>query len=181
MSENHKEETEIELNDELDYQAQLLKANEEIDKLKEEILEFRDKLLRSAAEIENIRKRGEKQIEEASKYSVTSFAKALLNVFDNLYRTSDSIGKEKNFDKNIIKIVAEGIDLTKKEFEKTFEKFDIKRINPELGSDFDHNFHQAVVHIDSEQYKSGTIANVLQAGYVLHDRLLRPAMVAVAK
>lgn len=147
-----------------------------IKKLKDEIADFKDKLLRTFAESENIRRRSEKQIEDSAKFAISSFAKSLVNVLDNLYRASSNIP-----DEDIYKNVREGIELTKKEFENVFEKFQIKKINPEIGSEFDHNFHQSVAHIPSDHYESGKIVDVLQLGYILNDRLLRPAMVAIAK
>jgi len=157
------------------------KYKEEIEKLKNENHELKDKLLRSMAEFDNARKRAEKQLEENSKYAISNFAKSLLNGVDNLYRATENIPEQELESSNTLKNINIGIEMTKKEFAAIFEKFEVKRIFPEIGTNFDHNYHQAVAHIPVEGQKPGTIVNVLQAGYVLYERLLRPAMVTVSK
>lgn len=156
-------------------------TNPEVESLKEENAKLQDTVLRNIAEMQNLRKRMEKQNEDTAKYAISNMAKELLSVIDNLSRACDSIPIEKSEEDALLKTISDGLKMTQKEFMSVLEKFGIELIRPDLGSNFDHNFHQAVVHIDSESYPSGSIANVMQDGYKIHDRLLRPCMVAVAK
>lgn len=159
-------------------------SSAEIENLKEEIALLKDKLLRNAAENENYKKRMEKTVEDASKYAVSNFAKELIVVMDNLQRALDSFKQISNNDQTnsqYLESIEQGIEMTKKEFLNSFLKFGVIMINPKPGENFDHNLHQAVSQIESDQYESGKIASVLQVGYIIHDRLLRAAMVAVAK
>lgn len=149
-----------------------------IAKLEEEILSLKDKMLRNAAEADNLRKRLEKQIEDTAKYSISSFASDLINVVENFFRAFDNFNVNGELDDNF-KTFYSGIELTKKELVSLLEKNGIKRINPTSGELFDHNLHQAVTRVPNPELETGTIASVMQAGYVISDRLLRPAMVAV--
>lgn len=152
----------------------------EIEELKAEIATLKDQVMRGMAETENIRKRAQKEVGDASKYAITSFAKDLLEVLDNLYRAKENIPEEELEGNELLKNICEGVTLTKAELIKTFEKYGIKRITP-LGEKFDHNLHQAVVQIEDPNAEPGDVVQVIQAGYVMQDRLLRPAMVGVAK
>lgn len=145
-----------------------------------EIEKYREQNLRLSAEIENVRKRGLRDLEEANKYSITKFAKDLIEVLENLYRAEASINI-KELEQNLtLKQIFSGVELTKKTMLDAFEKQSIKRIDP-MGEQFHHDYHQAIVQIPSKEHKSGTIVQVIQAGYTINDRLLRPALVAVAK
>lgn len=148
--------------------------------LEEEAAKFRDQWVRAAAETENIRKRAQRDQEETSRYAITSFARDMVSVLENLKRASESVPAEQRKDNELLKIIGEGVDLTLQELLSIFEKHGIKRINP-LNEKFDHNFHQAVVQVENSDVPPGTVVQVIQAGYVIADRLLRPAMVAVSK
>lgn len=149
-------------------------------KLQEEIAKLKDSYLRAMAETENVRNRAKRENEDTAKYAVTKFAREMVNILENLVRASESITPEARASNDIVKSVADGIDMTTKELTGIFERSGIKRIHP-LGEKFDHNLHQAVAQVESADAEPGTVLSVLQAGYILHDRLLRPAMVNVAK
>ncbi|MBN8828623.1 MAG: nucleotide exchange factor GrpE [Sphingobacteriia bacterium] len=149
-------------------------------KAQEQINQLKDQLLRAVAESENLRKRMEKQIEDTAKYAVSSFAKDLINVSENLFRALSNFDIDKIEDK-VIKSILEGVVMTQKELHNAFEKHKIIIVQPKLGDAFDHNLHQAVSQIENNELPAGTIGQVLQNGYMLHDRVLRPAMVMVVK
>jgi len=153
-------------------------ADAEIHKLAEENSKLKDQLLRALADAENTRKRGEKDIEDAGKYAIVSFARDLINVLENLVRAEQNIPAEA-LENAQLKNFIDGIQMTKKELLSAFDKHGIKRLDPK-GEKFDHNFHQAVTEVESD-LPPGMVASVMQAGYTIRDRLLRPAMVAVAK
>jgi molecular chaperone GrpE len=147
--------------------------------LEAELAEQRDRLLRALAETENVRRRAQREREDASKYAVAGFAKDLLSVADNLRRALDSLPEAEARDDRTRSLLA-GVAATERELLSIFERYGIKRIDPR-GEHFDHNLHQAIFEAERSDQPSGTIVEVLQPGYVLHDRLLRPAMVGVAK
>ena len=147
----------------------------------EEVVQLKDQLLRLAADNENFRKRSAKQIDDAGKFAINSFAKDLIEVLENLYLATNNIPAEALNEDSIYYAVFQGIEMTKTTLINTFEKHSIKRIYPQVGDDFDHNFHQAVAHVPQPDFTNNAIVDVMRAGYVLHDRLLKPAMVIVAK
>jgi molecular chaperone GrpE len=149
--------------------------------LEAELAAMKDQMLRAVAEGENIRRRAEKQIEEAGKFAITSFARDLINVQENLYRATSTVPAQALEENPLLKTVVDGVEMTRRELDNVFQRHGITRIDPATGSAFDHNLHQAVAHIPDAENPEGTISNVMQAGYSLKDRLLRPAMVAVAK
>lgn len=151
-----------------------------IEALTQEVSQMRDQWLRAVAETENVRKRAERDREETSKYAITSFARDMVSILETLKRASESISPEARAGNELLKTIGEGVDLTLQELLSTFERYQIKRIDP-MGQKFDHNFHQAVVQVERDDVPPGTVIQVVQAGYVIHDRLLRPAMVAVSK
>jgi len=148
--------------------------------LQAEIAELKDRLLRALAETENVRRRAEREREETTKYAVTAFARDMLPVADNLGRALSAIGPDARGKDPAIDALIAGIELTDRELKAIFERHGIRRIEP-MGERFDHNLHQAMMEVVDPTKAPGTIVQVLQAGYVLRDRLLRPAMVAVAK
>ena len=150
-----------------------------IEKLNEEIMSLKDQRLRAIAELENFRKRAEKDQSDALKYGISNFAKEIINIRDNIERAQSSISDEAK-NNEAIKSVIEGIDLIAQSVVSTFEKIGIKKIES-LNEKFDHNFHQAMMEIENEELEPGTIVQELIPGYTLHDRLLRPAMVGVSK
>jgi len=150
-----------------------------IEKLNEEITSLKDQRLRAIAELENFRKRAEKDQSDALKYGISNFAKEIINIRDNIERAQSSISDEAK-NNEAIKSVIEGIDLIAQSVVSTFEKIGIKKIES-LNEKFDHNLHQAMMEIENDDLEPGTIVQELIPGYTLHDRLLRPAMVGVSK
>ena len=150
-----------------------------IEKLNEEITDLKDQRLRAIAELENFRKRAEKDQSDALKYGISNFAKEIINIRDNIERAQSSISEEAK-NNEAIKSVIEGIDLIAQSVVATFEKIGIKKIES-LNERFDHNLHQAMMEIENDELEPGTIVQELIPGYTLHDRLLRPAMVGVSK
>ena len=150
-----------------------------IEKLNEEITDLKDQRLRAIAELENFRKRAEKDQSDALKYGISNFAKEIINIRDNIERAQSSISDEAK-NNEAIKSVIEGIDLIAQSVVSTFERIGIKKIDS-LNEKFDHNLHQAMMEIENDELDPGTIVQELIPGYTLHDRLLRPAMVGVSK
>ena len=141
---------------------------------------MKDALMRTAADAENTRKRAQKEVEDANKYGVSTFAKDLIQVLENLQRTLDSVPEDQR-QEGLMKNIFEGVDLTKKELLSIFERRNIKRVEPKSGEKFDHNLHQALAQVEDPKFEQGAIIQCVQAGYVIHDRLLRPALVTVSK
>ena len=150
-----------------------------ISKLNEEISDLKDQRLRVIAELENFRKRAEKDQSDALKYGVTNFAKEIINIRDNIERAQSSISDEVKTNE-AVKSVVEGLDLIAQATVSTFEKIGIKKIES-INQKFDHNLHQAMLEIEKDEIQPGIIVQELLPGYTLHDRLLRPAMVGVSK
>ncbi|MEH6545164.1 MAG: nucleotide exchange factor GrpE [Sneathiella sp.] len=144
-----------------------------------EIAELKDKVLRAMAEVENMRRRASREKEDAHNYAVTKFARDMLAVSDNLRRAIDSIPAQAR-EQEDVKHVLVGIELTESELLNTFEKHKIKIIDAE-GQKFDPNLHQAMFEVENPAVEPGTVLQVVQTGYAIADRLLRPAMVGVAK
>ncbi len=143
--------------------------------------DFKDKMLRALAEMENLRKRTEREVADARQYAITSFAREVLQVADNMHRALDTVGDElRNSADAKVKALVEGVDLTERELQKVLEKHGVKIFSP-LGEKFDPNFHQAMYEVPDSAAAPGTVAQVIQAGYLIGERVLRPAMVAVAK
>jgi molecular chaperone GrpE len=148
--------------------------------LEKEIAELKDRLLRALAETENVRRRAEREREDTAKYAITGFARDMLSVADNLSRALAAVGPDaRGKDASVDALIA-GIELTDRELTAIFERNGIRRIDP-MGERFDHNFHQAMMEVEDLTKPPGTVVQVLQTGYVLRDRLLRPAMVAVSR
>jgi len=165
---------------EQDQETENVETSEDIiDKLNEEISSLKDQRLRAIAELENFRKRAEKDQSDALKYGISNFAKEIINISDNIERAQSSIPEEAK-NNETIKPVIEGIDLIAQSVVTTFEKIGIKKIES-LNEKFDHNLHQAMMEIENDDLEPGTIVQELIPGYTLHDRLLRPAMVGVSK
>ena len=148
-------------------------------KLNEEILNLKDQRLRAIAELENFRKRAEKDQSDALKYGVTNFAKEIINIKDNIERAQSSISDEVKTNE-AVKSVVEGLDLIAQATVSTFAKIGIKKVES-INQKFDHNLHQAMMEIEKDEMEPGTIVQEILPGYTLHDRLLRPAMVGVSK
>jgi molecular chaperone GrpE len=152
---------------------------ERIAALETELADAQDKLLRALAETENTRRRAQRERADAEKYAISRFAEGLLSVADNLRRALESLPESEARDDRT-KSLLTGVAATERELLSAFERHGLKRIDPK-GEKFDHNFHQAVFEMENTGNPAGTVVEVLQPGYVLHDRLLRAAMVGVAK
>ena len=145
-----------------------------------EASQLKDQLLRALAETENVRRRAQRDREDASKFAVTGFARDLLPVADNLRRALESIPAETIESNELLKTLSEGVELTERQLHGAFERHKIRKIEP-LGEKFDSNLHQAMFEVPGTDQPAGTVVQLLQPGYLLNDRLLRPAMVGVAK
>ena len=144
-----------------------------------EVAALKDQLLRALAETENVRRRAAVERKDVSKYAITAFARDLAQVVDNLRRALDSVPEEVRSDQKLAGVLA-GVEMTEREFLSIFERHGVRCIDP-LGEKFDHNYHQAVIEVDDSDKPGGTVVEVMQVGYAISGRLLRPAMVAVAK
>ena len=150
--------------------------------LQEEIAGLKDKLLRAVAEAENVRRRAEKERSDAAKFGISSFARDLMAVADNFRRALDSVTPEaRESGGEALANLASGIEMTERELLNAFERNGITQVEPQQGDRFDPNYHQAIAEIPVTDQPSGTVVHISQIGYVLDDRLLRPAMVTVAK
>ena len=156
----------------------------EIDKLKEELAVAEDAKLRALAEVENMRRRMEKEKQENARYGSSNLARGLFTILDNFDRALLASPKEtknkKDIEKNYLSL-HEGVELTLKDISALFRQNGIEIIIPSKGDSFDHNIHQAMLEVPTDEYKSGCVCEVLQAGYKIYDRLLRPALVGVSK
>jgi molecular chaperone GrpE len=150
-------------------------------KLASENADLRDKLLRTLAELENTRRRADEEREKTIKFAITNFTKDLITVMENFYLAFNDIeNKNVNEKNNSFQVFFQGIELTFNEFKKVFERNNVKRIFP-LGEVFDPDFHEAIAQVEDKDNESGVILEVMQAGYTLNGRVLKPALVVVAK
>ena len=148
---------------------------EDVNEVKEQLATEKDRVLRLSAEFENYKKRKQRESDEFKKFANETIFKQLLTVVDNLERAISSTPKNSNEDG-----LVEGVKLTHKEIIKLFETFNVKPVEAE-NQLFDPNFHQAVTQEETDEFPENTVSKVLQKGYLLHDRLIRPAMVVVSK
>ena len=151
----------------------------DLDKLEAENADLKDQLLRSHAEMENLRRRTKKDVADARAYAISGFARDLLSVSDNLRRALEAVSEEDKEHAGI-KTLTEGVELTEREMINIMEKNGVKKIIP-LNEKFDPNFHQAMFEVPNAEVPNNAIVEVVQAGYVIGERVLRPAMVGVAK
>jgi molecular chaperone GrpE len=172
--------------DEQDYLPENQGANDdapsnEVVALKAEAADLKERLLRALAEAENTRRRAEREKADASQYAVTKFARDMLSVADNLKRALDAYPPDARAGAAPqIKAVIEGIEATERHLQSTLERHGVKMIDTN-GARFDPNLHQAIAEVPAEGKQPGSIVNVVQTGYLIADRLLRPAMVTVAR
>lgn len=145
---------------------------QDLEQSQKELAAFKDQYLRARAEMENIRRRAQEEIAKTRKFAVEGFAESLLPVRDSL---EAALGQQEQ----TVEDVLEGVETTLRQLDRVFERHQLEEIAPEIGAAFDPNLHQAISTIASEQEK-GSVAQVLQKGYVLSDRVLRPAMVMVS-
>ncbi|MCP8897258.1 nucleotide exchange factor GrpE [Shinella daejeonensis] len=152
-----------------------------LETLRAENADLRDKYLRLAAEMENLRRRTERDVKDAKSYSIAAFARDMLAVSDDLRRALDAIPAETREGGEIgFKALAEGVELTERSMLTALERHGVTRIDP-TGEKFDPHFHQAMFEVPNPDVASGTVVQVVQAGYVIGERVLRPAMVGVSK
>ena len=147
--------------------------------LRDEIEQLRDEKLRLLADMENLRKRSDRDRVDSIRYGSINFARDILSPSDNLSRALDAIPKDAKKTETITNLI-NGLRMVQKEFTSILEKHGIKKIEA-LNQRFDHNFHQAMMEIESEEVEEGLVIQEIQSGYIMHDRLLRPSMVGVAK
>lgn len=149
--------------------------------LEAQLGELRDKYLRAVAEAENMRKRAERDVAEARAYGIAAFARDMLAVADNLARALDAIDPQARASaEGTLKALLDGVEITQKDLQKTLTRYGVRRLEP-LGEKFDPNFHQAMFEMPDANVPAGTVVQVMQEGYAIGDRVLRPALVAVAK
>lgn len=146
--------------------------------LEEQVKALKEQGLRYLAEGENIRRRAQKEREDTAKYVVADFARSLLEVADNFERALGAVPADGMSE--ALKNLVTGIEATGRQLNAALERHGIRKINP-LGQTFDPNFHQVMLEVEAPEKPAGTVVQVLQAGYVIHDRLLREALVAVSK
>ncbi len=146
-----------------------------LESVEQEAKEAHDRFLRVSAEFENYKKRSAREMDEFRKFANESLIREMLTVVDNLERALNSSNNDNQTNSHI----AEGVDMTLKEILKVFEKFNVKPIEA-LGKPFDPNFHQAAMREETNERPENTVLNELEKGYMIHDRLLRPAMVVVS-
>jgi molecular chaperone GrpE len=149
--------------------------------LREENDSLKDQLLRALAEMENLRQRTAREIKDARSYSIANFARDVLNVSDNLHRAMAALPEsERAAADPALSALLQGVEMTERDLQATLEKHEVRRIDPQ-GERFDPHFHQAMFEVPDPSVPAGQVVQVVQAGYVIGDRVLRPAMVAVAK
>ena len=146
----------------------------------EETAKAKDQALRALAEAENTRRRTQRELEESVKYAVSGFAREIVGVVDNLRRALDTLTAEARAEDPKLEQFAQGVELTEREFLAILERHGIRRVDA-AGQAFDPNVHQAIAQVDAPDHAPGTVVQVIQAGFMLHGRILRPALVVVAK
>jgi molecular chaperone GrpE len=143
--------------------------------------ELRDKFLRAVAESENLRKRSEREVADARSYGIAQFARDMIGVADNLSRALQAIGPEaRETADETLRALLDGVELTGRELQKALQKHGVREIEP-TGEKFDPNFHQAMYEVPNPDVPAGTVVQVVQTGYAIADRVLRPALVGVSK
>ncbi|TNE32218.1 MAG: nucleotide exchange factor GrpE [Alphaproteobacteria bacterium] len=154
---------------------------EVLDALMAENADLKDKMLRALAEVENIRRRSQKEREDTAKYAVTSLARELAGVVDNLERALAAVPQEELAKNPQLQNIYTGVEATEKQLMRALENAQISKITPPLGEVFDPNFHEVMFEAEIPGKAGGEIIEVMESGYLIHDRLLRPARVGVAK
>jgi len=149
--------------------------------LDRELAEVKDRLLRTLADMDNMRKRTEREVADSRVYGISAFARDILGVADNMHRAMQALDDDLRAKADeATKALLEGVELTERELMNVLEKHGVKRIDP-LGQKFDPNRHQAMYEVEDATVASGTVAQVMQSGYLIGERVLRPALVAVTK
>jgi len=152
-----------------------------VEALTREVAEARDKMLRTLAEMENLRQRTRREVSDAKTYGITGFARDVLDIADNLQRALDAVPAEARAAADPgLKALIEGVELTERSLLNALEKNGVKKFDP-TGEKFDPNFQQAMYEVPDPSVPSGTVVQVVQAGYTIGERVLRPALVGVSK
>ena len=173
-------ETDIDTNNVDENENEDILIEDIVEKQNKEIQELKEQLLRSLADSENLRKRTSKEIADAKRYSHISFVRDLVSSVDNLQRALQAVPEDKSQLSEPVKNLIIGLEIVEKEIINTFEKHNLKEISP-LHEKFDYNLHQAMFEVPTTEKDPGYIVEVSQKGYLLHDRLVRPAMVGISK
>lgn len=180
MNDNTKHNTENTFDEslELDTELQAEITLDPLDVAQKEIAELKDKYLRAVAEMQNIQRRAQRDVEDASKYGITSTARPLLDVADTLARALDSLPVDAD---ETLKNFAAGIEATQRTLLQALERMGVKSVAAEAGQQLNPHEHEVMFEVDTADFEHGAIVQVLEKGYKIHDRLLRPARVSVAK
>jgi molecular chaperone GrpE len=161
--------------------AQAEAASDPVANLAKEAADLKDRLLRTLAEMENLRRRTEREVADARTYGVTNFARDILAVADNMERALKALDDEIREKADAgVKALLDGVELTERELTKAMEKHGVKKLEPQ-GQKFDPNLHQAMFEIPDESVPAGTVVQIMQPGYTIGERVLRPALVGVSK
>jgi molecular chaperone GrpE len=161
--------------------AEQQQADDELAAAMRESAELKDKVLRTLAEMENLRRRTEREVSDARAYGIASFARDVLGIADNMQRALDAARQELSGSTDPgVKTLLEGVELTERELLKSLEKNGVRRFDPQ-GEKFDPNLHQAMYEVPDPSVPSGMVMQVIQPGYMIGERILRPALVAVSK
>jgi molecular chaperone GrpE len=152
----------------------------EIGRLESDLADAKDRMLRAMAETENVRRRLEREKDDVSRYAISRFARDLLDVADNLQRALEAVPQTALQGNEFLEKLVDGVGATGRSLTSVFERNGVKRFDP-AGQAFDPNFHEVLFEVDSPDAPAGAIVQVLESGYMLGDRLLRPARVGVAK
>jgi molecular chaperone GrpE len=156
-------------------------GDDAVARLQAENAELKDRTLRTLADMENLRRRTEREVKDAGQYAIAAFARDMLTVGDNLRRAIEAIGPAaRESADSSLRTLLDGVEMTEREMLKSLEKHGVRRLSPQ-GERFDPNLHQAMFEMPDASVPSGTVVQVVQDGYVIGDRVLRPALVGVAK
>jgi molecular chaperone GrpE len=150
-------------------------------RLEAELAELRERHLRALADLDNVHKRHVRELEEVKRRAVGDFARELLEVADNLRRAIDSVPRDELERNELLLNLLTGVEMTERQLLSVFQKYDIAKIEPQPGEPFRHDLHHAMYEVESSEHRPGAIAEVMQVGYRMGDRLLRPARVGIAK
>jgi molecular chaperone GrpE len=183
FAENTAEDVASALEDAADQNAEEAESAEPdpLELLRAENAELRDRFLRLAADMDNLRRRTDRDVKDAKSYSVAGFARDMLAVSDNLRRALDTVSAEKRAEADAtLTSLLEGVEMTERSMLSALERHGVKKIDAE-GEKFDPNFHQAMFEVPNTEVPNNTVVQVVQAGYTIGERVLRPAMVGVAK
>lgn len=160
------------------------KSAESVDEkaeLQKQVADLKDRYLRAAAETENVRKRAEREVADARSYAIANFARDAIGVADNLARVLEAVAADaRAAADSTLKTLLEGVELTDREFQKALQKHGVRKLDP-TGEKFDPNFHQAMFEVPDQNVPAGMVVQVVQTGYAIGDRVLRPALVGVSK